>query len=263
MEFATGGYTMKPTMLLASILALGLTVTAAAQQKDATASRPPYLVTGSEHLIIVFEADESALKSLLPSGVKPAAGNVVGLNMYRTQQVVGLVPYTASYLWINIDGFDSPDGTKGRWMAQGWYGPEPVPTTFRSYLGLPVQLGTTQIERDGNRLHAVLKSDGLDLIDATIALKEEKPASAAGLLNYPALGRNLAQPAASAIVVSRIPVSGEATPATPVSMQFHFSYRDAAKMLEPKRLLDAVYFKGNAFTLGIVDMSPAEMSASR
>jgi hypothetical protein len=34
-------------------------------------------------------------------------------------------------------------------------------------------------------------------------------------------------------------------------------------MLQPKRLMDAVYVKGNAFTLGVVDMSPAEMSASR
>jgi hypothetical protein len=250
-------------MLLASILALGLTATAAAQQKDAAAPRPPYLVVGSEHLIVVFEAEESALKSLLPPGVKPAAGNVVGLNMYRTQQVVGLVPYTASYLWINVDGFDSPDGTKGRWMAQGWYGPDPVSSTLRTQGGFPVQLGTTKLERDGNRVHAVLASDGVDLIDASITLKEEKPAAAAGLLNYPTLSRNLAQPAPSAVVVNRIPFSGEATPATPVSAQFHFSNNDAARMLQPKKLMDAVYFKGNAFTLGIVDMSPAEMSASR
>jgi hypothetical protein len=252
------------SMLLASILALGLAATAAAQQKDAAAPRPPYLVVGSEHLIVVFEADESALKSLLPPGVKPAAGNVVGLNMYRTQQVVGLVPYTASYLWINVDGFDSPDGTtKGRWMAQGWYGPDPVSSTFRSQAGFPVQLGTTKLERDGNRVHAVLTSGGVDLIDAVITLKEEKPAAAAGLFNYPTLSRNLAQPVPSAVVVNRIPFSGEITPATPVSVQFHFSNNDAARMLQPKRLMDAVYVKGNAFTLGVVDMSPAEMSASR
>jgi acetoacetate decarboxylase len=135
---------------------------------------PPYLVSVTEQLGIVFEADESALKSLLPPNVKPAAGNTVGLNMYRAQ-VLGLVPYAASYLWINVDGFDSPDGTKGRWMSQGWYGPEPVTTVFKTQFGYPVELGATRVEREGNRIHAVLNSGGADLINAAIALKEANP----------------------------------------------------------------------------------------
>jgi acetoacetate decarboxylase len=150
--------------------------------------RPPYLVSQTEHLFIIFEADESALKSLLPPGVKPAAGNVVDLNMYHVQHVVGLVPYTASYLWINVDGFDSPDGTKGRWMAQGWYGPEPVPTVAKTQMGFPVQLGVTRVEHTGNQLHAVLNKDGADLIDATITIKEGNPAPASTVLNYPVWG---------------------------------------------------------------------------
>jgi len=57
-------------------------------------------------------------------------------------------------------------------MAQGWYAPEPVPTALRTQSGLPVQLGVTRYEREGNRIHAVLTSEGVDLIDATITLKE-------------------------------------------------------------------------------------------
>jgi acetoacetate decarboxylase len=224
---------MRP-LFLALVLVIGLTIPVAAQQKDATVPGPPYLLTQNEHLIILFEAEEIALKALLPEGIKPAAGNVVGLNMYQTQQVVGLAPYTASYLWIDIDGFDSPDGTKGRWMAQGWYGPEPVPSAIRNYMGLPVQLGVTHYQRDGNRVHAVLSSDGVNLIDATITLKAG-PVPAARVLNYPALGRNLAQPALSAIVVNRVLGFGEITPATPVSME---------------RLLDAVYVRNTASAFG-------------
>lgn len=155
-----------------------------------TGPKPPYLITLTDHLGIVFEAEESALKSLLPPKIKPAAGNTVGLNMYQAQ-TVGLVPYSASYLWINIDGFDSPDGTKGRWMVQGWYGPEPVPTAFKSLLGLPIELGVTRLEHDGNRTHAILSSNGADLIDATIALKEGGPSAVGGVLN---LSRLAAKP---------------------------------------------------------------------
>jgi hypothetical protein len=132
--------------------------------------KPPYLITLTDHLGIVFEADESALKSVLPPRFKPAAGNTVGLNIYRAD-MVGLVPLSASYPFINIDGFDGADGTKGRWMVQGWYGPEPVPTVFRSQLGFPVEPGVTRLEHEGNRIHAILNRDGATLIDATIALK--------------------------------------------------------------------------------------------
>ncbi|MBV8830649.1 MAG: hypothetical protein JO108_15595, partial [Acidobacteriaceae bacterium] len=146
-------------LVAAALLSASLAVFASADQREASAPsgsseaavptnpRPPYLLSQLDVLTIVFEAEESALKSLLPAGIKPAAGNTVGLNMYRAQQAVGLVPYTASYLWINIDGFDSPDGTKGRWMVQGWYGPEPATTVFRTQMGFPVQVGATGYER--------------------------------------------------------------------------------------------------------------------
>jgi acetoacetate decarboxylase len=236
---------MRPPLILASILIMALTIPTGAQQRETTVPRPPYLILNHEHLVILFEADESALKALLPTGIKAAPGNVVGLNMYRTQEAVGLVPYTASYLWIDIEGFDSPDGTKGRWMVQGWYGPEPVPSAIRNYMGLPVQLGVTNYQRDGDRVHAALSSDGVNVIDAIITLKDA-PIHKVGFLNYPALGRNLTQPAPSAFVVNRIPGASEITPATPVSMEFHFRENDAAKALQPRRSLNALYIKGAA-----------------
>jgi acetoacetate decarboxylase len=236
---------VRPLLILASILIMALPIPSVAQQQGTTVPRPPYLILNHEHLIILFEAEESALKALLPTGVKAAAGNVVGLNMYRAQDAVGLVPYTASYLWIDIEGFDSPDGTKGRWMVQGWYGPEPVPSAVRNYMGLPVQLGVTTYRRDGNRIHATLSRDGVNVIEATISLKEG-PIHRSGFLNYLALGRNLAQPAPSTFVVNRIPGANESTPAAPVSMEFHFRETDAAKGLQPKRLLNAFYINGAA-----------------
>ena len=47
-------------------------------------------------------------------------------------------------------------------------------------------------------------------------------------------------------------------PATPVSVDFHFRDTDAAKVLKPKKLLGAAYFRGTAFTLGVVDVNPIE-----
>jgi hypothetical protein len=83
---------MRPPLILASIFIMALTIRTGAQQRDTTVPRPPYLILNHEHLVILFEAEESALKALLPIGIKAAPGNVVGLNMYRTQEAVGLVP---------------------------------------------------------------------------------------------------------------------------------------------------------------------------
>jgi hypothetical protein len=155
------------------------------------ASKPRYLIWVTEHLGIVFEADASALNSLLPSNLKPAAGNTVILNMYRAEQVVGLVPFTASFLWTNIEGVDSPDGSEARWVLQGWFGPEPVPTAIRTQLGLAVEFGATRVQRAGNRIQATLSSNGPDLIAATIALKEGGPSAVGGPVHYAALRRNV------------------------------------------------------------------------
>ena len=45
-------------------------VTTAVQQTDTILARPPYLILNHEHLVILFEAEESALKELLPIGIK-------------------------------------------------------------------------------------------------------------------------------------------------------------------------------------------------
>jgi hypothetical protein len=237
----------------------------ATQSSIAANALPPYLITSAEHLIILFEADESAITSILPPGLKPAEGNIVGLNMYHAQHAVGLVPYTASYLWVNLAGFDSSDGTKGRWMVEGWYAPEPVPTVFKNQLGIPVQLGITRFERSGNRLHAILNSGNVDLIDAAIEVKDTNPISSNTVLKYPAWRKNVPAAAsrepASDIVVNRIPITGELTPASVVSLEFHLQSSDAAKVLQPKRLLDAMYFKSTAFGIGFIDVNPPEMAA--
>ncbi len=226
--------------------------------------RPPYLIAQGELLTIAFEADENALKSLLPPGIRPAPGNVIGLNMYRAQQVVGLVPYSGCYLWIDVAGFDSPEGPKGRWMVEGWYAPEPVPTVFKTQTGFPVQLGVTRLEREGNKVHAVLNRDGVDVIDATIAVMDAHPVALGATLNYLTWGPNITAPGlptSSGVVVNRIPAIGEATSATPVAINVRFGDADAAKVLRPKRVLGAAYVKLTASALGFVDATPRAAGA--
>jgi hypothetical protein len=59
---------MRPLLILASVLIMALPIPAVAQQQDTTVQRPPYLILNHEHLIILFEAEESALKALPDRG---------------------------------------------------------------------------------------------------------------------------------------------------------------------------------------------------
>jgi hypothetical protein len=68
--------------------------------------------------------------------------------------------------------------------------------------------------------------------------------------------------AKSEIIVDREAFAGELTAAKPLSLEFHFRDAAAAKVLQPKRLVDAFHFKGIAF-LGAPDLSPPEVSGLR
>jgi hypothetical protein len=218
---------------------------------------PPYLIGDTEHLLIFFEADPASIRELLPPGLEPAPSNTAFLNMYRANTVSGLGPYTATYITVDVQGFDSADGTKGRFMVRGWYGTEPVAAAFREVLGFPVTIGTTTVERKDNVVSAVLKSNGVPVIEARIAVTG-KTGKIGGVLNYPtwrqiptADGRHILF---SELLVHRIPFRGDLTPADPVAVNFKVPDTDPLMKLQPRQLLGAAYFRGDSIALGTTDL---------
>jgi acetoacetate decarboxylase len=219
--------------------------------------RPPYLIVGTDHLIVLYEADENAIRELMPPGVE-IADNILGLNMYTAKDLVGAGPYTSTYIWANVKGFDSSDGTPGRVMAYGWYGPnDSVPALPREVMGFPVKLGVTRLDRDGAGIRALLNRNGKDLVEARIAVKGDA-APANGLLTYPILRQvpaaRATQTALSELVVHRITYRGEVAPAEPISVEFMVGDKDPLAKLRPKKLVGAFHFKGEAIALGYTDL---------
>lgn len=215
---------------------------------------PPYLATQTEHLSIVFEADEAVVRELLPAGVQPAKGNTALLNMYTVRDSVGLGSYSVAYISYDVEGFDSPTGMKGRWMVQGWYGPDQATAAFREMFGYPVVLGTTRVERQGERVRAVLTRHGAELIEAQIRLTGKSFGQITGVTDYPSLrqvARSQSGEIASSEIVSRlIPWAGELLEAEPVSITLKVPDKDPLKKLAPKKLLGAWMFKGTAISIG-------------
>jgi len=219
---------------------------------------PPYLMTEVSMVSIVFEADETAIRELLPPGVEPVPEHTVGISMYVCPQGVGLPPFSATYIPVHVEGFDSPTGSKGYWMVYGFYGPDRVTAALREVFGLPVKLGTTRVERQGDRIRAILTRDGAEMIEATIKLKGESLGKISGIGNFPGIkelpSSQGTQTAVSELIVHRLPWHGEYFPAEPVSLTFKVSDKDPLRKLTPKKLLRASYMSSMTFAFGYVDV---------
>jgi hypothetical protein len=184
---------------------------------------PPYQIAGGDHVQIGIVWDET-VAATLPTGLRPAAGMTGGLNIYRTTQARVLRPYSSAYIWLDVEGFDTPEGFKGRWMLAGVYGPEPVAAAALSrHCGLPVRNGTSRFELSpGRRRKAIGTLDGRDVVTAEIILGNDEFAPAEALLNYITRA-----PSDDGLFLIEVPFAAEARSAEPVSVTFDAPAGDA------------------------------------
>ena len=109
---------------------------------------PPYEIAGLNIVTVNVVWDDAAVRKALPRGIEPVKGMTGGINIYNTERGYVVGPYSAAYFWVDIEGFDSPEGIKGRWMLAGVYGPQPKTTAAFQASGFPIRSGTSRFESD-------------------------------------------------------------------------------------------------------------------
>lgn len=82
---------------------------------------PPFQVSISDYYSIGVTFDPDAARQLLPSSLQPAPGFVGGFSCYVAPHGWGITPFNSTFTWIEIEGFDSADGSKGRYQPFGYY----------------------------------------------------------------------------------------------------------------------------------------------
>ena len=137
---------------------------------------PPYVLTGFETIATGVTWDESVIKRVLPPGVVPAKEMTGGINIYKTAGSYGPCgAYTVAYLWVNLEGLDASDGTKGRWILSGVYGlSQKVTTTFQEFYGIPIRNGSARHEATGGGVRAVGSYGGRDLVVVDVKIDSSK-----------------------------------------------------------------------------------------
>lgn len=223
-------------------MALASTLLAAAGVAQAQGSlpMPPFQMAATNHVIVGVAWDESVIAKMLPAGIRPVAGAPGAINIYTADRGFGIAPYQAVYFWVDVEGFDSPDGTKGRWMLAGAYGPnDNTSTVLREVYGFPVRNGSARLERTADGKRATGLVGGKEVVVAEVKSSDECGA-AGGLLYYPTVKR----------VVSEIPFAGDWCKAEPVSVNVVAPAGDVFAALKPVKLLWAGEFRNGAFSFG-------------
>jgi hypothetical protein len=166
------------------------------------------------------------------------------INIYQADMGYAIGPYQSAYFWVDIEGFDSPDGTKGRWMLAGVYGPEAkTSAALKEYYGLPVRVGTSRFEPTTDGKRAIGTVNGQDFITVEIKSDPGPCEPVAGLLNYPGLPASSKQ-----LVVNVIPYVGDGCKAEPVSVNVNAPPGDLFGGFPIAKVVWAAEFKNGAFS---------------
>lgn len=204
---------------------------------------PPYQMASTDHVIIDVEWEAGAVRAALPPGIVPVASMTGGINLYAAPRAYLVGPYTSAYYWVDIEGLDSPEGVKGRWMLAGVYGPQPVTAAaLLHWYGLPVRTGTLRFEPTAGGRRAIATLAGRDFLTAEVREGTAAPTPAAALLRYPGLS-----PATGALAVNVIPFVADVRPLEFVSLRVDAPADDPFSRFPVARVLGAHGIANGAF----------------
>jgi hypothetical protein len=173
---------------------------------------PPYQIAGMHGIGLSVVWDE-AIRKALPPGIEPVKGMTGGINIYHADRGYVIGPYSAAYFYVDIEGFDTPEGLKGRWMLAGVYGPQPTTSAaLKTYIGFPVRPGESRLEPTAEGQRAIGIVNGQDFVTAEVKSIPGSCEAGALLLIYPTLS-----PETEQIVPNKIPVVADFCKANLVS----------------------------------------------
>jgi hypothetical protein len=204
---------------------------------------PPYQLAGGNGVTVNIVWDEAAIRKALPPGIEPVKGMTGGINIYSVERGYVIGHYSAAYFWVDIEGFDTPEGIKGRWMLAGVYGPQPkTSAALESYNWLPVRPGSSRLEVTADGKRAVGTVNGQDFVTAEIKTVPGSCEPAAILLNYV-----VQSPDTKQLGVNRIPVVTDGCKAELVSAKVTAASGDPFSAYPISKVVGASEFRNASF----------------
>ncbi len=208
---------------------------------SAQAGQFPYVVHGNQHLLIGITLDEAAVRAALPAGLEPAEGITGGLNVYTSKGGAGVAAYTRGYVWVDLKGYESVNGTKARYVL--WSATSTGPGKLKM-AGLPEVMGQTTLKKDGDSISGTTTVNGKTVLETAIMLaKGPKCGPSTGSVNYPSLPK-----ADGKLMITQYTANLTACAATPVSAAITVAPGHPLAKFKPTKLIWAAYAPDLSFS---------------
>jgi acetoacetate decarboxylase len=124
---------------------------------------PPYQYTGDVVLIVVYEAEESAIREVLPRQLEPLEGNTVAMCFFLCPDVTGIGPHNFTMPCIPVRRGDY----ECQFVPYLYTSTDASLACYRECQGWPAVLGQTELTEAGGRVRARVLRDGREIIRAT------------------------------------------------------------------------------------------------
>jgi len=97
------------------------------------AAGPPYHVRTTDFMFVLATFDPEAARRALPQSLSPAPGEPGFMALYSAPTGWGITPYAAFFIAVPVLGFNSPDGSSGYLMVEGFYSGRAGPVMRSDY----------------------------------------------------------------------------------------------------------------------------------
>ena len=124
---------------------------------------PPYQYTGDVVLMIVYEADEKAIREVLPRELEALPGNVVAMCFFLCPDVTGMGAHNFTMPCIPVRYRDY----KGQFVPYLYTSTDASLACYREVQGWPAVLGETEINEQGGNVQARVTRHGREIISGT------------------------------------------------------------------------------------------------
>jgi len=95
-----------------------------------TMIEPPYQIAQARLLLTGVAFNEDKVREVLPPGLEAVAGAPGIINAFVSGNSYPFGSYTGFYLSVDVEGYDSEDGSKARYMFAAAHGPQAGPAAM-------------------------------------------------------------------------------------------------------------------------------------
>lgn len=124
---------------------------------------PPYQYTGDVVLMIVYEAEEEAVREVLPRELEPLPGNTVAMCFFLCPEVTGIGPHNFTMPCIPARYGDFV----GQFIPYLYTSTDASLACYREVQGWPAVLGQTEITDEEGRVSGRVVRNGREILRAT------------------------------------------------------------------------------------------------